>query len=133
MSASAANAKAHPSPSLAQRLRVYEDKWNALRNNRVALGKLGFCQVPWPVFEDVQRVDDITRERVLAFVCHLLHEGEGQAKDIRSEILRWHPEKFNDKVLPNVVEGDREAVRGTTGHVARILTTFSVARRTGDF
>ena len=114
-------------PSLAQRLRIYEYKWDARRNNRVALGQLGFSNVPWSVFEDVRRVDDITRERVLAFVYHPLHEGGGQAKVIRSEILRWHPNKFNGKVLPNIIEGDRdgEAVRETAGHVARILTTFS--------
>jgi hypothetical protein len=62
-------------------------------------------------------------------VCHPLHEGEGQAKVIRFEILRWHPDKFNGKALHNVIEWDREAVRETTGHVARILTTFSAENR----
>ena len=96
------------------------------------MARLAFCDVPWPVFEDVRRIEDVTRERVLAFVCHPLHEhvqGEGQAKAIRSEILRWHPDKFNGKVLKNVVEGDREAVTETAGHVARIIATFSAKNR----
>jgi hypothetical protein len=116
-------------PSPAQRLRTYERKWDELRKKSVADEQLRFCHVPWPVFEDVRRVDDVTRERVLAFVLHERAQGEGQAKAVRSEMLRWHPDKFNGKVLPKVIEGDREAVRETAGHVARILTTFSAENR----
>ena len=92
------------------------------------MARLTFCDVPWPVFEDVRRIEDVTQERVLAFVCHPLHthiQGEGPAKAVRSEIFQWHPDKFNGKVLNRVVEGNREAVRETAGHVVRILTTFS--------
>ena len=116
-------------PSLAQQLRTYEQKWEELRKNGVADEQLRFCHVPWPVFGDVRRVDDVTRERVLAFVLHGREQDEGQAKAIRSEMRRWHPDKFNGKVLPKVIEGDREAVRETAGHVARILTTYSVENR----
>jgi hypothetical protein len=69
-------------------------------------------------------------------VCHPLHErvqGGGQARAFRSEILRWHPGKFNGNVLDKVIEGgDREVVRETAGHVARmsrILTKFSAENR----
>jgi hypothetical protein len=115
---------------LVTRLRVYEEKWAALRNNTVEVEYIGFYDIPWPSFENVWGVGDITEERVLAFVCHPLHEhiqghGGGQAKSVRSEILRWHPDKFEWKVLGRVVEGDREAVREAAGRVARILTTFS--------
>lgn len=119
---------------LAKKLRVYEEKWAALRSNVVGTEQLGFCDIPWPLFENVQGVGDITAERVVAFVCHPLHEhiqgpGEGQAKSLRSEMLRWHPDKFEGKVLDKVVEGDREAVREAAGHVARILTRFSAQKR----
>ena len=115
--------------SLAQQLRTYDQKWEELRKNGVTDEQLRFFHVPWPVFEDVRRVDDVMRERVLAFVLHRREQGEGQAKAVRSEMRRWHPDKFNGKVLPKVIEGDREAVRETAGHVARILTTFSVESR----
>jgi flagellar biosynthesis GTPase FlhF len=123
------SATASVPPRLAQRLHLYEAKWDELRKNRVAVGQLRFCDVPWPVFEDVRRVDDVTRERVLAFVLHGRKEGDEQAKAVRSEMLRWHPDKFNGKVLDKVIEGDREAVRDTAGHVARILTRFSAENR----
>ena len=118
------SAAASAPPSLAQRILVYEAKWDELRNNRVAVGQLRFCDVPWPVFGDVRWVDDVTRERVLAFVLYERKKGEGQAKTVRSEILRWHPDKFNGRILDKVIEGDREAVRDTAGHVARILTNI---------
>lgn len=111
---------------LANRLRVYEEKWAALRSNVVGMEQLGFCDIPWPLFENVRGVGDITAERVVAFVCHPLHE---QAKSLRSEMLRWHPDKFEGKVLDKVVEGDREAVREAAGHVARILTRSSAEKR----
>ena len=76
-------------------------------------------------FEDVRRVDDVTWDRILTFVLHERAQGEGQAKAVRSEMLRWHPNKFNGKVLAKIIKEDREAVRETAGHVARILTTFS--------
>jgi hypothetical protein len=116
-------------PSPAQRILTYERKWDELRKNGVADEQIRFCHVPWPVFGDVRRVDDVTRERVLAFVLHERERGDEQARAVRSEMLRWHPDKFNGKVLRKVIEGDREAVRDTAGHVVRILTRFSAENR----
>jgi hypothetical protein len=119
---------------LITRLRVYEAKWAALRSNAVGVENLSFYDIPWPSLDNVGCVGDITEDRVLAFMSHPLHEhiygpGEGQAKSVRSEILRWHPDKFNVKVLGKVVECDREAVKEAAGRVARILTTFSAKMR----
>ncbi|KAI0277992.1 hypothetical protein BGY98DRAFT_976166 [Russula aff. rugulosa BPL654] len=109
--------------NLVTRLRVYEEKWAVLRGNAVGVENLSFYDIPWPSFENVLCVGDITEERVLAFVRHPLHEHiQGQAKSIRSEMLRWHPDKFNGKVLGKVIEGDREAVKEAAGRVARILS-----------
>ncbi len=116
--------------SPARRLRDYEGKWAELHRNVIGREQLGFYDIPWPLFEKIRVVEDITEERVLAFVCHLLQEqiqvpSGGQAKNLRSEFLRWHPDKFDVKVLDKVVEGDRGAVREAAGHVVRILTKFS--------
>jgi hypothetical protein len=109
--------------NLVTRLRVYEEKWAVLRGNAVGVENLSFYDIPWPSFENVLCVEDITEERLLAFVRHPLHEhNQGQAKSIRSEMLRWHPDKFNGKVLGKVIEGDREAVKEAAGRVARILS-----------
>jgi hypothetical protein len=112
---------------LIERLRVYEQTWAALRNNTAGTELLDFYDIPWPVFGDVRCGDDVTEERILEFVRHPLQEhvrgpGESQAKSIRSEMLRWHPDKFERKVLARVVEADREVVKETAGHIVRILT-----------
>jgi hypothetical protein len=119
---------------LVERLRVYEETWAILRSNVAGMEPLGFCDIPWPVFGNVGRGSDLTEERVREFVCHPLQEyirslSGGQAKSIRSEMLRWHPDKFEGKVLNRVVEVDREAVREAAGHVTRILTQLSAGMR----
>ena len=86
--------------------------------------QLSFCDIPLPVLEDVGRVEE---GLVLAFVCHPLHgrvQGKGKVNEIRSEILQWHPCKFNGK-LDKVNKGDRGEVRETAGHVAHISTRFT--------
>ena len=89
-------------------------------------GNLGFCGIPWPSFENSLGVGDITRDRVLVLVSHPLREripghGGGLAKSLRSEMLRWYPDRFGAKTPGMVVECDHEAVREATKHVARIL------------
>ncbi|KAI9507832.1 hypothetical protein F5148DRAFT_980784 [Russula earlei] len=119
---------------LAEWVRVYEEKWAVLRGVVPVVEQLRFCDVPWPLFGNVQSVEDITVERVLEFVCHPLNEcirgaSAGQTtKSLRSEMLRWHPDKFG-KVLERVVEGDREVVMMAAGNVARILTKLNAEVR----
>jgi hypothetical protein len=119
---------------LVERLRAYEETWANLRSNVAGKEPLGFCDIPWPVFGDARRGIGLTEERVREFVCHPLQEyvrgpGGGQAKAIRSEMLRWHPDKFEGKVLVRVVKADREAVKEAAGHVTRILTQLSAGMR----
>ena len=56
-------------PDLAQLLRLYEDKWDALRNSGVAVEQLSFYDIPWPVLEESRTSGGSKRELVLAFVC----------------------------------------------------------------
>lgn len=117
--------------TLAQRVtewhHFYEERWAVLRAD-VRLRPLGFSDIPWPLFGIATSGEDITLLRIQEFLCHPQREAvqsAGQAKSIRSEMLRWHPDKFNGKVLNMVVEGDREAVKEAAGNVARILTQLA--------
>jgi hypothetical protein len=101
-----------------------------LRSNAVKVENISFFVIPWPSFEDIRCVGDITKERVTAFVCHPLREyvrcaGGGQARSLRSEMLRWHPDKFDGTMLGKVAEGDRKAVKEAAGRVTRILTELN--------
>ena len=131
--------KEREAAKLVTRIRDYEDKWARLRSNAIEVEHLSFCDIPWPSFEDVRDVGDITEERVSRFVRHPRPQGSeqiqpegpggGLIKSLRLEMLRWHPDKFEGKVLEKVFEGDREAVREAAGCVARILTTLSAKMR----
>ena len=114
---------------LATQLRHYEDRWAKLHSNTAGTEHLKIDDIPWPLFDIVQSLEDITEERVLEFVGHPLQKhmqgpGGGLAKATRFEMLRWHPDKFNGKVLGQVVGEHREIVGAAAGRVARILTTL---------
>ncbi|KAI9462787.1 hypothetical protein BJY52DRAFT_1116059 [Lactarius psammicola] len=107
--------------------RYYEEKWAVLRAD-VGVRPLCFSDIPWPLFGIAASAEDITPVRIQEFLCHPQRESvqsAGQAKTIRSEMLRWHPDKFNGKVLNMVMEGEREAVKEAAGEVARILTQLA--------
>jgi hypothetical protein len=44
-------------------LRFYEENWTTLRGSEVRVENLCFRGIPWPLFENVLGVGDITRER----------------------------------------------------------------------
>jgi len=87
--------------------------------------QLRFHEIPWPSLDRVRGIEDLTEERVLAFVSqlyeHIQAPGGGQVKFLRSELLRWHPDKFDGKVLEKVDQHDRDAVRNGALFITRIL------------
>ena len=113
-------------PDFATQLRVYEEKWSTVRSGSDEAKPLALNDIPWPWFGYVQCLDDITDKRVLEFVGHSLRKhvqgGGGLARTLRFEMLRWHSDKFDKRVLDRVVGDDREAVKNAAGRVARILT-----------
>ncbi|KAF8268321.1 hypothetical protein EI94DRAFT_1578099, partial [Lactarius quietus] len=87
-----------------------------------------FSDIPWPLFGVPMSAEDITLERVQEFLCHPQRESvlsAGAVKSLRSEMLRWHPDKFNAKVINKVIEGEREEVMEAAGKVARFLTQLT--------
>ena len=127
-------AEAQAESALVERLRVYEETWAMLRSNIAGMKPLHFCDIPWPVFGDVRSGIDVTEERVREFVGHPLHEymrtpGGGQTKATRLELLRWHPDKFNGKVLNRVVEPDRKAVQDAAAHIVHILNELGAGKQ----
>ena len=122
-----AAAEAALAQQVAEWHRVYEEKWTLLRAD-VQLRPLAFSDIPWPLFGVPASAEDITLVRVQEFLCHPQRESvqsAGLVKSLRSEMLRWHPDKFNAKMLNKVVEGEREAVMEAAGKVARFLTQLT--------
>ena len=101
----------------------YEAKWTELKEGR-ELPPLSFEILPWPVLGlPAYGPSDITLARVEEFVFHPLRSGwemKSRRDRVRAEILRWHPDKFNAKVLGKVINPD--SVSEGAGVVARFLT-----------
>ena len=105
-------------------LEEYELKWNVLKTDE-EIPVIYFYQVPWPLVTRVQSFDDFTAPAISYFVQHPLRagfEGKTPRERVKAEIRRWHPDKFNTKVLPRVFPEHTESAKDAAGRVVRILT-----------
>ena len=111
-------------PNHATQLHLYEEKWAKLRSDTIGAEPLTLNDIPWPWFGFIPCLEEITNERVLDFVGHPLrrHSSGGKAKTLRLELLRWHEDRFDGRVLARVVDDDREMVKSVAGRITRILT-----------
>ncbi|EIM87708.1 uncharacterized protein STEHIDRAFT_42161, partial [Stereum hirsutum FP-91666 SS1] len=82
----------------------------------------GWDSFPWPMFKRPSEPEDITTTQVGAYVLSPHSPSTKSSKDrIKDHIKRWHPDRFETKILPKVVEEDREKVKAGAGWVARSL------------
>ena len=105
---------------------LYEAKWNELRTSK-SLPPIDVLEMPWPVFGAVSSADQITYQDVRTFLFHPLRPGvEGKtARDkVKSEVLRFHPDKFNTRIVPKVQLYQQTVAQEIAGAIARILTTI---------
>ncbi|KAI0668219.1 hypothetical protein C8Q78DRAFT_939974, partial [Trametes maxima] len=69
----------------------------------------------------------ITLERVREFFFHPFrgsNEGKERKDILKIEVLRWHPDKFDNFIRPKVAQADWEKVKEAAGLVARCVTTL---------
>ncbi|KIY48470.1 hypothetical protein FISHEDRAFT_31269, partial [Fistulina hepatica ATCC 64428] len=80
---------------------------------------------PWPMVRRPKAPDDITKVGISAYILSPHYPGLDPTKSdrdrIKDHIRRWHPDRFETKVLPRVVEADRERVQEGAGSVVRGL------------
>ncbi|KAJ4468766.1 hypothetical protein J3R30DRAFT_3304666, partial [Lentinula aciculospora] len=78
---------------------------------------------PWPMLNKPLSPEDITYAAVDAYLSSPYHpEKEKQQKDrIKEQIRKWHPDRFETKLLPKVIEEDKVRVKEGAGSVARNL------------
>lgn len=105
---------------------VYESKWNELRTNN-SLPPIDVREMPWPVFGVISSADQITYQDVRAFLLYPQRPGvEGKtARDkVKAEVLRFHPDKFNTRIVPRILPSQQAVAQEIAGAIARILTTI---------
>ncbi|KAI0631452.1 hypothetical protein C8Q77DRAFT_1159244 [Trametes polyzona] len=107
---------------------LYERKWAELKNNKGLKNIVGFHEFPFPVFAD-EHVDPahMTHERVREFLLYPFRpniEGKTAKEVLKTEVLRWHPDRFDAYIRPKVREEDWEKTKEAAGLVARWVTAL---------
>ena len=89
---------------------------------------------PWPVFKRPSEPEDMTTQAIGAYVLSKnAPDAQKSSKDrIKDHIKRWHPDRFETKVLPRVFQTDREKVKAGAGVVARGLNELLSRPRQDD-
>jgi hypothetical protein len=132
----------------------YDRRWKDLLDpNTRHTSSLSFGDIPWPLFVPVTHSDtahsdssSITLEHftaaaISAFlipistisalaqdvgVCLPTHDRDKKEKKekLRETMLRFHPDKFEGRVMRKIIETDKDRVREAVGQVARVLNTL---------
>lgn len=103
-------------------------------------GQLKFVDIPWPIL-DAYKAETSTAPRVLICVEHLtetairkfllpvsaastapiIDDAKEKRDRLREAMLRFHPDKFEGRMMRFVVEGERGLVREGIAQVVRVL------------
>ncbi|KAG6379745.1 hypothetical protein JVT61DRAFT_10280 [Boletus reticuloceps] len=105
---------------------MYEAKWNELRTSN-SMASIDVREMPWPVLGIISSADQITYQDVRAFLFHPQRpgvEGKSARDKVKAEMLRFHPDKFNTRIVPKIQQAQQGAAQEIAGAVARILTTI---------
>lgn len=113
---------------------------------------LTFMDIPWPHFPSfspavggnttyhTHRIEDFTEESISKFLTVLTSKSVRLAADadksedkvrkdkLRETMLRFHPDKFEGRVMQRVSITDRDRVREAVGQIVRVLNTLMGVR-----
>ncbi|KAF7761453.1 hypothetical protein Agabi119p4_9445 [Agaricus bisporus var. burnettii] len=100
----------------------HENQWETLSKHE----RLEWGNFPWPMFTLPKTVEDITSGAIWAYLkqeIYLAKDKPGPSiKDrIKDQIKKWHPDRFETKLLPKVVESQKDVVKEGAGNVVRCL------------
>jgi len=108
-------------PTIAERFELYELKWKILKAESPLVA---FEQIPWPVLIDVKDPEDITKDLVKEFVMHPERPrcaGKSQKERVRMDLLLWHPDKCQSRLVDKVPTDFQEMTSETVKKIVRIL------------
>ncbi|PFH47930.1 hypothetical protein AMATHDRAFT_150937, partial [Amanita thiersii Skay4041] len=98
----------------------HETTWKNLTTFEV----LRWDSFPWPLVKKPKTPEDITTSAIRAYLFSRVHPEKDSKSDkdrVKEQIKKWHPDRFELKYLPKVVEQDREKVKEGAGCVVRGL------------
>ncbi|KAH9962241.1 hypothetical protein BC827DRAFT_1130738, partial [Russula dissimulans] len=100
----------------------HENKWRQLRDSDDL--DLGWNSFAWPVFKRPFEPEDMTTSAISAYVFSKYAPDADTKSDkdrVKYHLKRWHPDRFELRILPRVVEEEREKVKAGAGFVVRML------------
>ncbi|KAI0733762.1 hypothetical protein C8Q72DRAFT_554306 [Fomitopsis betulina] len=119
---------------------LYDTRWKELLGSSTnSEGSLRFTDIPWPVlpadlssrrFRELA-LDDLTVGAISSFLLPQ-DDSESEAgrkerkEKLRETMLRFHPDKFEGRILRRVVERERETVMEAVGMVVRSINELMV-------
>lgn len=114
---------------------AYQRRWIDLLEPKPGSADLGFGDIPWPVGNGMPDISQLTVEAISAFLFISEKELEEQGLDdtgrarvrkeeLRATMLRFHPDKFEGRIIPRVKLGERAAVREGANAVTRAVAAL---------
>lgn len=103
---------------------VNTQKWDHLMKGNLQPSSITFGELPWPILGVVNSPADISCEGLRQFIFHPLRktaDGTTRRGKVKAELLKWHPDKFNAKVVSKLKDGERDLAMEAAGLVARFL------------
>jgi hypothetical protein len=112
----------------------YRCRWIELLGTRSESesADLGFGDIPWPVRGGASDISQLTVEAISAFLFEGQKEQDvdeaGRARlrkeELRGTMLRFHPDKFEGRIVRRVWAEDRQAVREGANAVTRAVAAL---------
>ena len=117
----------------------YDRKWQALLSDRVPSheGRLEFINIPWPILDAYKTgaprasicVEDLTEDAIRKFLLPVsaaseqlpTDDAKGKRDRLREAMLRFHPDKFEGRMMKFVAEGEKDQVREGIAQVVRVI------------
>ncbi|KAK2463126.1 hypothetical protein APHAL10511_004781 [Amanita phalloides] len=113
---------------------LYDQRWKALLSDQQK-SRLAFVDIPWPVLNAYgpetkmgaphTSLEDLTEDAIRNFLFPLRNSELAEAKEkrdkLRETMLRFHPDKFEGRVMKLVTEGEQARVREGIAQVVRVV------------
>lgn len=96
----------------------YQAQWEAFDNKSTSTKKLRLKDIPWPIAGS-----EVTKTAVKDFLLYDIQDLAEQKKVIRKEQLRYHPDKFMQKISGRLVENQEEqkSISERINHISSCL------------
>ncbi|KAH7094185.1 hypothetical protein BKA62DRAFT_625484 [Auriculariales sp. MPI-PUGE-AT-0066] len=107
---------------------TYDKAWSDLPD-KAAKGPLRWRDIPWPMVVKPRHTEELDNKLIANFVLSPLHSPGKEGKDrLRSQLLRWHPDRFESKWLSKCAEDERAEIQRGVGFVVRCLNELMSAQ-----